>query len=75
MRLLAQTLFVGACSAAMLQRTPLTTMSTVRGGCGRSAVQMSGAYDFSAKDLKTNANVDLKQYEGQVSLVVNVASK
>ena len=31
-------------------------------------------YDFTVKDLVTNADVPLSQYEGQVSLVVNVAS-
>ena len=37
--------------------------------------QMSGAYDFSARDLKTNDVVELSKYKGKVSLVVNVASK
>ena len=32
-------------------------------------------YSFSAKELVSNANAPLSQYEGQVSLVVNVASK
>ena len=36
--------------------------------------QMS-AYDFSARDLKTNDVVELSKYKGKVSLVVNVASK
>ena len=35
---------------------------------------MSGAYDFSARDLKTNDVVQLDQYEGQVALIVNLAS-
>ena len=39
------------------------------------APQMSGAYDFSARDLKTNDVVELSKYQGKVSLVVNVASK
>ena len=39
---------------------------------GRAA--MSGAYDFSARDLKTNDVVQLDQYEGQVALIVNLAS-
>jgi len=32
-------------------------------------------YSFSAKELVSNADAPLSQYEGQVSLVVNVASK
>ena len=36
--------------------------------------QMS-AYDFSARDLKTNDVVELSKYKGKVSLVVNVDSK
>ena len=32
-------------------------------------------YSFSAKELVSNADAPLYQYEGQVSLVVNVASK
>jgi glutathione peroxidase-family protein len=35
---------------------------------------MSGAYDFSARDFKTNDVVQLDQYEGQVALIVNLAS-
>ena len=32
-------------------------------------------YSFSAKELVSNADAPLSQYEGQVSLVVNIASK
>ena len=42
----------------------------MRGG----SVAMS-AYDFSARDLKTGQVTELSQYEGKVSLIVNVASK
>ena len=31
--------------------------------------------EFSLRDLKTGAVTDLDQYEGKVSLIVNVASK
>ena len=40
-----------------------------------TAVAMSGAYDFSARDLRSGEVVDLARYQGKVSLVVNVASK
>jgi len=36
---------------------------------------MSGAYDFSAKRLGTDASTDLSEFEGKVALIVNVASK
>jgi hypothetical protein len=40
-----------------------------------SAPQMSSAYGFSARDLATGSVTELSDYEGQVSLIVNVASK
>ena len=40
-----------------------------------TAVRMSGVYDFSARDLRTGNVQELSEYEGKVSLVVNVASK
>ena len=36
---------------------------------------MSGAYDFSAKTLLGSKLVELSEYDGKVSLIVNVASK
>ena len=39
------------------------------------AAQMSGAYDFTVRDLKSGDVTNLADYEGRVSLVVNVASK
>ena len=49
--------------------------SRAHSGLTRSSrAAMSGAYDFSARDLKTNDVVQLDQYEGQVALIVNLAS-
>lgn len=44
---------------------------------GRAATSKvpGGAYSFSARRLEDNALQELSQYKGQVSLVVNVASK
>ena len=65
----------------MLATALLTAGALLHGGSrahtglarsGRAA--MSGAYDFSARDLKTNDVVQLDQYEGQVALIVNLAS-
>ena len=59
-------------TGALLRGAPMhTSMATRRAG----TVQMAGAYGFSARDLKTGGTEDLAQYEGQVSLIVNVASK
>jgi len=38
------------------------------------SVTMSSAYDFSARDLKTNEVVEFSTFKNKVSLVVNVAS-
>lgn len=35
----------------------------------------NGAYGFSVNDLDSNKAVDLSQFQGSVSLMVNVASK
>ena len=61
-------------TAAFAPRAPLA-LARSNSHSARAAVQLSGAYDFSAKDLESNKLVELSQYEGQVSLVVNVASK
>ncbi len=39
------------------------------------AAVMAGAYDFSVRDLKSGAVTNLADFEGKVSLVVNVASR
>lgn len=44
-----------------------------RGGAG--AAMKASAYDFFARDLRSGDSVPLADYAGQVSLVVNVASK
>jgi len=60
-------------SAACLAKQPFPRAATAR-AC-TSAMAQKSFYDFDAKDLVTNADAPLSQYEGQVSLVVNVASK
>ena len=47
----------------------VSTASVV--GAGHSM----SAYDYNARGLRTGNTVDLKEFEGKVSLVVNVASK
>ena len=39
------------------------------------AMGSSSVYDFTLKDLDTNKDAPLSQFAGQVSLVVNVASR
>ena len=67
-------LFVAALLAtgALLHGSP-ASVRTIRGGA--SAAQMKGAYDFSIRDLKSGEVQELSQYQGSVSLMVNVASK
>ena len=60
-------------SSAFLAKQPLPRAATAR-ACAPAMAQKS-FYDFTTKDLVTNADAPLSQYEGQVSLVVNVASK
>ena len=56
-----------------------TAFAASRAAAVRHAGACLGAsdnfYSFSAKELVSNADAPLSQYEGQVSLVVNVASK
>ena len=63
-----------AASASLLsaRAAPKTLGANV---ASRAFVAMSSAYDYSARDLRTGGVVELSQYEGKVSLVVNVASK
>jgi len=56
-------LFVGSASAAFF------------GSAASAAKVAGGAYSFSARKLEDNTPQELSQYKGQVSLVVNVASK
>ena len=56
-------------TGALLHGTPAR-----RAACHASPV-MSGAYDYSCRDLRTGAVQPLDAYEGKVSLIVNVASK
>ena len=54
-------------SAPVVRRSMATTATV-------SGLSMS-AYDYNAKDLRSGKNVELKEFEGKVSLIVNVASK
>ena len=60
-------------TAALAARPAMGSRAAVnvRGG----AVAMSSAYDFSAKKLGSTTSDSLSEYEGKVSLIVNVASK
>ena len=49
--------------------------SMARSGSRTAVATMSGAYDFSARDLRTGNVQELSAYEGKVSLIVNVASQ
>jgi len=40
-----------------------------------STLSMKGAYDYSARDLDSEAVVSMSKYASKVSLVVNVASR
>ena len=42
---------------------------------GTCLVASDDFYSFTAKELVTNKDMPLSQYEGKVSLVVNVASR
>jgi len=59
---------------AMLPRVPGAGRFLGARRVSTQGMSMS-AYDFSARDLDTDAEVSLDKYKGKVSLIVNVASK
>ena len=52
--------------------------SAVRGAAlrsGRAGAAAMSVYDFSLRDLRTGEARELSEFQGKVSLMVNVASK
>ena len=58
-------------TGALLRSSPVRHASSV----SRYASVHMSAYSFSARDLRTGKVRELSEFEGKVSLVVNVASK
>jgi len=61
----------GTASAAFVGPSGARAAQSRGGAIGMKA----SAYDFFARDLRSGDSVPLADYAGQVSLVVNVASK
>jgi hypothetical protein len=70
----AAALLAGSSSAALLGGAPTAGRSVAR-SLSSSCKAAAGVYDFSARDLTTDENIEFSRYAGQVSLIVNVASK
>ena len=61
------------CAAGYTLRGPASMMHA-RSSHAMNVQMKASAYDFSARDLKTNEVVELSTFDQKVSLAVNVAS-
>ena len=60
----------------LMHKLVIATMVRSAPLCSRTAVPaLSGAYGFRARELISGNDVEMSDYKGQVSLVVNLASK
>ena len=73
LRLVVGSLVVMSPVSALVVGPTCASRTAIRGR--HSSPAMAGAYDFSAKKLGASSSTDLSEYEGKVSLIVNVASK